>query len=256
MDLCLGCRLAQPPTRECVECGAAMVGPMEGLRELMSYRDMKLVAERDMWLISALLAGGSIVIPILLPISIVTLGAAGLQARRQRRARAAQPIAAIAEMRPLIPVGAATVSGVVHPRHAPARRPWDGGSTVAAELAVRWVGGLFLRATAVAPFVVGAAGGDVVVMGVVRFAPPMIRYRVVGAPEVTGAEPRLAALGVPAAWRLGGVLHVTDVAAGATVRVTGTMTNEPVPALASYRDGGVARVMRGTADAPVLIEPA
>lgn len=254
MDCCLGCRLVQPSTRECVECGAAMVGPMSGLRELMSYRDMKLVAERDMWLISALLAGGSIVMPFLLPISIITLGAAGLQARRQRRARDAQPIAAIAETRPLIAPDAVTVSGIVHPLHAPARRVWDGGSSVAAELAVRWVGGLFLRATAVAPFVVAAPGGDVVVLGVVRFAPPFLKYRIASPPEVTGAEPRLAALGVPATWRLGGVLHVTDVAAGATVRVTGAITDEPVPALASYRDGGVARVMRGTTSQPVILE--
>ena len=38
--------------------------------------------------------------------------------------------------------------------------------------------------------------------------------------------------------------------------VTGRVVEEPVPALASYRDGGVARVMRGTPDAPVLLEPA
>lgn len=256
MDCCLGCRLVQTATRECVECGASMVGPMESLRELMSYRDMKLVAERDMWLISALLAGGSIVMPFLFPFSIVTLGAAAVQARRQRRARDEQPIAAIAETRLPVAPGAVTVSGVVHPLHAPARRAWDGGSTVAAELGVRWVGGLFLRATAIAPFVVGAPGGDIVVTGVVRFAPPMIMYRIAGPPETTGAAPELAALGVPASWRLAGVLHVSDVAPGATVRVTGSVVEEPVPALASYRDGGVARVMRGTPDAPVLLEPA
>src|SRR5690606_1037938 len=97
---------------------------------------------------------------------------------------------------------------------------------------------------------------DVVVLGTVRFAPPMLRYRVTSPPELTGAEPRLAALGVPPTWRLAGVLHVEDVAVGATVRVTGVIADEPVPARASYRDGGVARVMRGTPAAPVLLEPA
>jgi hypothetical protein len=231
-----------------------MVGPMEGLRELLSYRDMKLVAERDMWLISALLAGGSIVMPFLVPFSLLTLGAAAMQARRQRRARDTLPIAAIADTRVPVSPGAVTVSGVVHPLHAPARRAWDGGSSVAAELSVRWVGGLFLRATAIAPFVVAASGGDVVVTGVVRFAPPMVMYRIAGPPETTGADPGLAALGVPAGWRLAGILHVDDVAAGTTVRVTGPITDEPVPALASYRDGGVARVMRGSVAAPVLLE--
>lgn len=255
MHCCLGCRLVQASARECAECGAAMVAPMEGLRELLSYRDMNLVAERDMWLISALLAGGSIVMPFLLPISLLTLGAAGLQARRQRRARDLQPIAAIADTRLPIAPGAVTVSGVVHPLHAPARHAWDDGASVAAELSVRWIGGLFLRATAVAPFVVTAPGGDLVVLGTVRFMPPLLRYRTGAAPEVTGADPRLAALGVPSTWRLSGLLHVTSILAGESVRVAGTITDEPVPALASYRDGGIAHVMRGTPATPVLLEP-
>jgi hypothetical protein len=253
---CLECRLVQPPTRDCVECGASTVGPMEGLRELMSYRDMKLVAERDMWMISALLAGGSIVMPFLLPFSIVTLGAAGLQARRQRRARNEQPIAAIADVRLAVAPGAIVARGTVHSLRAPVRCAWDGVSCVAAELGVRWVGGLFLRATAVAPFVVAAPDGDIVVDGVVRMVPPMIVYRAARRPETTGAHPMLAALGVPASWHLAGILHVDLVAQGATVTVTGPVAHEPVPALATYRDGGIARVMRGTTSAPVMLEPA
>jgi hypothetical protein len=229
---------------------------MEGLRELMSYRDMKLVAERDMWMISALLAGGSIVMPFLLPFSVVALGAAGLQARRQRRARNEQPIAAIAEMRLAVAPGAIVARGTVHPLRAPARRAWDGGTCVAAQLAVRSLGGLFLRATAVAPFVVAAPDGDLVVDGVVHFAPPLIVYRLISHPVVTGADPRLAALGVPASWRLAGMIHTAVIAPGDTVTVTGPVSHEPVPALATYRDGGIARVMRGTPSAPVLLEPA
>ncbi len=256
---CLGCRLVQAPTRECIECGTAMVGPLVGLRELLSYRDMNLVAERDMWLISALLAGGSIVMPFLLPVSIVTLGAAAVQARRLRRVRAELPVAAIAEVRPPPPAGAVTVRGTVHALRASARRAWDGGTSIAAELAVRWVGGLYLRATAVAPFVIASAPGanashgDVVVTGVVRFAPPMIKYRVAGPPSVTGADPRLAALGVPAEWRFAGLLHVDEITEGVMVAVTGTIREEPVAALSSYRDGGTARVMRGTTETPVLL---
>jgi hypothetical protein len=251
---CLGCRLVQPPTRECVECGAAMVGPIAGLRTLMSYRDMKLVGERDMWMISALLAGGSIVMPFLLPFSLVALGASAVQARRRRRALTEQPIAAIAESRPPLAATAVTVIGPAHPLRGPARRAWDGGTCVAAELAVRWVGGLFLRATAIAPFVVGADGGDIVVDGVVRFAVPSVKHRLVGPLGVTGAEPRLAALGVPAGWRFGGLLGVEEVRAGDVVAVTGVIAEEPVAALAGYRDGGVARVMRGTTAAPVRLE--
>ncbi len=251
---CLGCRLVQAPTRECVECGSGMVMPIGGQRDLLSYRDMNLVAERDLWMISALLAGGSIMMPFLMPAAAVTLGAAALRSLRKRLARAEPPIAAIADVRPRVAAGAVAVRGVAHALRAPARRAWDGGTCIAVELAVRSVEGLFLRATAVAPFVVGAEGGDVVVLGVVRFAPPSIRYRLTAPPEITGAEPRLAALGIPAAWRFAGLLHVDEVADGAMVRVTGSITEELVPALASYRDGGVARVMRGTVSAPVVLE--
>ena len=251
---CLACRLVQRPTRECLECGGSMVAPLAGLRELMSYRDMNLVAERDMWMITALLAGGSIVMPFLLPVSLLTLGASAVQARRRRRLRSEQPIAAIAEVRAAPAPGSITVSGPARPLRAPVRRPWDGGTTIAAELAVRWVGGLFLRATAAAPFVVDTEQGAVIVTGVVRFAPPMLKYRVTSPPETGGNDPRLAALGVPAAWRFAGIIHVDEVLDRAVVRVTGLAHEEPVPERSSYRDGGVALVMRGNAASPVLLE--
>jgi hypothetical protein len=38
------------------------------------------------------------------------------------------------------------------------------------------------------------------------------------------------------------------------VRATGEVREEPVPERSSYRDGGVARVMRGTPISPVLVE--
>jgi hypothetical protein len=248
--------LVQRPTRECAECGGAMVAPLAGLRELMSYRDMNLVAERDMWMITALLAGGSIVMPFLLPVSLLTLGASAVQARRRHRARRNQPIAAIADTRAAPAPDALAVRGPASPLRGLARRPWDDGSTIAAELAVRWIGGLFLRATAAAPFVIDADGGAVVVTGVIRFAPPMVSYRSTTPPVLSGTEPRLAALGVPAAWQFAGDIHVDEVREGAVVRATGLVHEEPVPERSSYRDGGVARVMRGTPASPVLLETA
>lgn len=251
---CLACRLVQRPTRECLECGGSMVAPLAGLRELMSYRDMNIVAERDMWMITALLAGGSIVMPFLLPVSLLTLGASAVQARRRRRLRSEQPIAAIAEIRALPAPSAITVQGPARPLRTPVRRPWDGGATIAAELAVRWVGGLFLRATASAPFVLDTEHGAVIVTGVIRFAPPLLKYRVASPPETGGDEPRLAALGVPPDWRFAGIIHVDEVTDRAVVRVTGVANEEPVPERSSYRDGGVALVMRGTVVSPVLLE--
>lgn len=236
-----------------------MVAPLAGLRELMAYRDMSLVAERDMWMITALLAGGSIVMPFLLPVSLFTLGASAVQANRRRRARRDPPIAAVADLRAMPAAGAATISGIAAPLRARVRRPWDDGTTLAAELSVRWIEGVFLRATAAAPFVVNAAEGmrdlSVIVTGVVRFAAPRVVYLETTPPETRGDEPRLAALGVPAGWRFAGSLRVDEVVEGARVRVTGEVHEEPVPERTSYRDGGVARVMRGTPASPVLVEP-
>lgn len=251
---CLACRLVQRPTRECAECGGSMVAPLSGLRELMSYRDMNLIAERDMWMITALLAGGSIVMPFLLPVSLLTLGASAVQARRRQRARREQPIAAIADTRAVPAADALAVRGLATPLRAPARRPWDDGPTLAAELSIRSLGGLFLRATATAPFVVDADGGAVIVTGVVRFAPPMLAYPATTPPDVSGQDPRLAAIGVPPAWRFAGIIHVDEVKEGASVRATGIVTEEAVPERSSYRDGGVTRVMRGTPLSPVLLE--
>jgi hypothetical protein len=251
---CLDCRLVQRPTRECAECGGSMVAPLAGLRELMSYRDMNLIAERDMWMITALLAGGSIMMPFLLPVSLLTLGASAVQARRRHKARRDQPIAAIVDTRPAPPPEAVSVRGRVTPLRALVARPWDGGNTVAAELAVRWVDGLFLRATASAPFVIDGDEGAVVVTGVYRFAPPMLVYYPATPPDLGGDEPRLAAIGVPATWRFAGQLHVDEVTEGQVVRATGLVREELVPERATFRDGGVSRVMRGTPGAPVLLE--
>jgi hypothetical protein len=256
---CLSCRLVQRATRTCAECGGAMVAPLAGLRELMAYRDMTLVAERDMWLITALLAGGSMVIPFLLPVSLFTLGASAMQSNRRRKARRDPPIAAIEDTRAMPGPDAVSVTGVAAPLRARALRPWDGGSSLAAELSVRWIEGLFLRATASAPFVVGEPGADphrsVIVTGVIRFAAPRLVYLETSPPEIRGDDPRLAAPGVPPEWRFAGTLRVDEVVEGARVRVTGEVHEEQVPERTSYRDGGVARVMRGTPTSPILVEP-
>jgi hypothetical protein len=151
------------------------------------------------------------------------------------------------------------VAGVAVPLRGQVRRPWDDGTTLAAELSVRWIEGVFLRATAAAPFVVSAAEGvrdlSVIVTGVIRFVAPRVIYLEATPPETRGDDPRLAALGVPGGWRFAGSLRIDEVIEGKRVRVTGEIHEESVPERTSYRDGGVARVMRGTPTSPVLVEP-
>jgi len=251
---CLGCRLVQAPGRECVECAESMVAPIASLRELLSYRDMRVIERRDLGMISALLAGGSVVMPFLLPISMATFGLWLFQLPRRWQARSKAPIAAIADTRSATLPGAVTVEGQARALRGAARAPWDGRPCLAAELAVRSLGGLYLRAVARVPFVVRAADErDVVVAGVVRFAPAPVRQRLAGAARTSGDDPLLARLGVPASWRFDGRIVVQAIDDGDRVRVTGGVIEEGVAELADYRDGGVARVMRGTVDAPVVI---
>lgn len=44
---CVQCRLLQPPTTTCAECAAPMTAPVELVRELLSYRDMRFNNHRD-----------------------------------------------------------------------------------------------------------------------------------------------------------------------------------------------------------------
>ena len=50
---CVQCRLLQPPTTACVECGAPMTAPVELVRELLHYRDMRILDPRDWGLITS-----------------------------------------------------------------------------------------------------------------------------------------------------------------------------------------------------------
>nr|PZN19052.1 MAG: hypothetical protein DIU78_21730 [Pseudomonadota bacterium] len=51
---CVQCRLLQPPTVGCAECGTPMVAPVDLVRELLQYRDMKMVDGRDWAFITAM----------------------------------------------------------------------------------------------------------------------------------------------------------------------------------------------------------
>ena len=98
---CVQCRLLQPPTTTCVECAAPMTAPVELVRELLYYRDMRFGDHRDWGMVTAFLAGGSLALPILAPLAIGSMIALGVHklrdraaAARDRRASTCPPLAA------------------------------------------------------------------------------------------------------------------------------------------------------------------
>src|SRR3954464_284129 len=85
---CVQCRLLQAPTTTCVECGEAMTAPVELVRELLYYRDMRFNNHRDWGMLTAFLAGSSLALPILAPFAIGSLVALAVhKLRREQRRR-------------------------------------------------------------------------------------------------------------------------------------------------------------------------
>src|SRR5688572_21046272 len=118
---CLTCRLLQDPTTLCAHCGATMVAPIDLIRDLLGYRDLRLAAERDLGLVTALLAGGSLAVPILAPFALASLAALLLRVpirRRRERALAERHVAAVALPPALPPPQAVTIIGAVRPFRA------------------------------------------------------------------------------------------------------------------------------------------
>src|SRR4051812_17857011 len=109
---CVQCRLLQPATASCAECGSPMVGPLDLVRELLYYRDMQMVSGRDWGLLAALLGGGTLAMPMLAPFalgSIVALAVTKVRELRRRRQIAGVP------MSPVVTTpGATTLIGVPH----------------------------------------------------------------------------------------------------------------------------------------------
>jgi hypothetical protein len=263
---CLACRLLQDPTTVCAHCGATMVAPIDLIRDLLGYRDLRLAAERDLGLVTALLAGGSLAVPILAPFALASLGALLIRVplrRRRERALAERHVVAVA-LPPALPAPqAVTIIGGVRPFRAKAMASLvDGMRVVAEEVSVargdpRFGLQVLMRRSRAVPFLVDpAAGGPILVRGEVRVVervPPWIKSIRFG--EVRRGDALLARMGVPADMRIEGNLHGDRVFASQQheVEVTGCIVEEPVAEFAFHRDPGVTRVMHGEPGRPVLV---
>jgi hypothetical protein len=245
----------------CLHCGAAMVAPIPLIRDLLRYRDMSLAAERDLGLITALIAGGSVVVPLLAPFAIVSLAALMIRAPlRRRHAR----LAAKQDVSPVLPAitapapGAITKSGTVRPLYGcVVGSILDDRPMVVEDIAL-WstgaLGGTLFRSARSAPFLLELDDDDpVVVTGVVRWIPgtsTALRRR-----HLLRLDPILAKLGLPDDLRVEADVVVDGVTPDGAERIeaSGVIAEQQVPELATYRDGAPVRVMRGEPGRPVLL---
>jgi hypothetical protein len=262
---CVVCRLLQPPTTACADCGAA-AAPLELVRELLYYRDMRLLRQRDWGLITAFLAGSSLALPILAPFAVGS--AIALAFNKLRNIRRSQAIAGIT-MPPARPRAAwTTLYGVARRFRATLPSLVDGGPVLLEHAVVRDArGAVLLRRSDIVPFLldlaepvrVGGAGSEMVVRGPVLVAgvarmmtSTSLLARRVG---VRRGDPRLSRMGVPGDLAVAGDLEVASVVAdGPGVTVTGPIEHEAIAELAFHRDGGRMPVMRGRVGAPILVE--
>jgi hypothetical protein len=228
-----------------------MTAPVELVRELLYYRDMSLLDQRDWGLITAFLAGSSLALPILAPFAVGSIIALGVH--KLRNARKRQAIAGIT-MPPLAAApGATTLYGVARRFRATVSSLVDAAPVLIEHAAVKdRHGAVLLRRTAAAPFLLDVETGPVLITGVTRvMAASILAQRL----RLRRDDPRLERMGVPPDLGITGELEIATVAAdGPALAVTGVIEDEAVAELAFHRDGGRIPVMRGRIGAPVLVE--
>ncbi len=249
---CVQCRLLQAPTVGCAECGDSMTAPVELVRELLSYRDMRFASGRDWSLITAFLAGSSLALPLLMPFAIgsmVALGIAKLRGLRRRRSIVGIPMPGV----PITP-GATTLHGIARRFRGTVSSLLPRKPVLLEQAVIRdRSGALLLRRSEAAPFLLEIDGeGPVLVTGVTRVnAPSLLAQKI----RVKRGDPALQQMGVPDDLAIAGELEIAAVVEDSPgLQVTGVIEDEAVAELAFHRDGGQIRVMRGRVGAPVLVE--
>lgn len=227
-----------------------MTAPVELVRELLYYRDMKMVSGRDWGMITALIAGTSIAFPVLAPVAVGSMVALAIHKLFGFRRRAA--IAGIALPRQLAAPGATTLYGTSRRFRGTVTSLVDDAPVLLEHAVVRdRSGAVLLRRSEGAPFLLEVEGrGPVLVTGVARLVG-------IGgfARSVRRGDPRLLRMGVPEDLAVAGELEIARLAEdGPPLAVTGMVEDEAVAELAFHRDGGTIPVMRGRIGAPVLVE--
>ncbi len=229
-----------------------MTAPVELVRELLYYRDMRMVSSRDWGLVTAFLAGSSLALPILAPFAVGSMIALAVHKIRNLRKRAA--IAGITLPPLTIANGATTLFGNARRFRTTVTSLVDDAPVLVEHAVVRdRRGAVLLRRTESAPFLLEIAdGGPVLVTGLTRVHSPTFLHQ---RARVRRGDPRLEKMGVPDDLAIAGELEIASVGEQSPVlAVTGVLEEEMVPELAFHRDGGRITVMRGRIGAPVILE--
>ncbi len=226
-----------------------MVAPVDLVRELLAYRDMKMTRGRDWGFATAGLAGAAILWPIVAPFA---LASALITARVSARSKA---IAAITPPVIKAAANATTIYGVARKFRAMVTSIVDDAPILAEAVTIRMRKSplVLLRRIQYAPFLVDPVDGSptVLVTGAVHVRSVVQQHH----EWVRRGHPLLAKLGLPPDLHIHGPLEAQTIGeAGPVLSITGALTDEAVPELAFHRDGGVVRVMRGENGTPVIVE--
>lgn len=233
-----------------------MVAPVELVRELLRYRDMKMVSGRDWAFITAMIAGGSIAFPVLAPValgSMLVLGATKLRELKRRALIAGIEMPALHRA-----TGAHMVIGTARKFRATVASVLGDAQVLLEHAIVKdRAGGVLIRRSASTTFLLdrGDDDGPLLITGAMRLVAPGLFGRAPLREPVTRGDPRLRRMGVPADLPIAGDLESSTLLEDdVEIAVTGVIGDEAVADLAFHRDGGTVPVMRGTPGAPVLVE--
>ena len=229
-----------------------MTAPVELVRELLYYRDMRMIDHRDWGLITAFLAGSSLALPILAPFAVGSLIVLGID--KIRKARRRHVIAGVVLPAPIPAPGATTLYGIARRFRGTVSSLVDAAPVLIEHAVVRdRRGAVLLRRTETTPFLLDVERrGPVLVTGVTRVKTMNVLSQRV---SVQDHDPRLKRMGIPDDLALTGDLEISSIAEdGPGLAVTGVLEDEAVADLAFHRDGGRTAVMRGRIGAPVIVE--
>ncbi len=228
-----------------------MTAPLELVRELLYYRDMRFNNHRDWGMLTAFLAGSSLALPILAPFAIGSMVALGVY--KLRGAQRKRTIVGVELPITAAPPGAITLQGIARRFRGTITSLLDEAQVLVEHAVITdRKGAVLLRRSEAAPFLLEVEGrGNVLVTGVTRvvMASVLAEKR-----KVKRGDPRLLRMGVPDDLAVAGELSVASIEVdGEHVAVTGVIEDEAVAELAFHRDGGRIAVMRGVTGAPVLV---
>lgn len=227
-----------------------MTAPVELVRELLYYRDMRIANHRDWGMITAFVAGGSLAFPVLAPFAIGSVLAYGVHLLRARARR--RGIVGVQLPAAVAAPGARTLYGTARKFRGTVPSILDDTPVLVEHAVVKdRTGSIIVRRSEAAPFLLDTPDdGPVLVTGVARVTPSALAQRA----RVRRGDPRLGRMGVPEDLGISGNLEVASICVDAQqLVVTGLVEEEAVAELAFHRDGGRIPVMRGRIGAPVLV---